>query len=98
MSAHSFIDELYQRDGYWNRGLTAEKRRITPGQYAKLLDLIGRDEDGGALTKGMGGSLVWMPRGRNKWVITEELGGKSYVLTKMMSLAASDSGRLFPDP
>jgi hypothetical protein len=70
-------------------------RRITPDQLKYLRNLIGADPEGGAITRGAPGSLIWMPMGRHKYVITEDLAGKKHTLTRLSNITASETGMLF---
>ena len=92
MTAHELIGSIFSRPQMW---LPGNMRRITPAQLDFLVNLIDEDEEGGAVEKGSGRSLVWMPSGRHKYVITEDLSGKKHMITRMSNLVASASGRLF---
>ena len=92
MTAHQLIDSIFSRPQMW---LPGNMRRITPAQLDFLVNLIDEDEEGGAIEKGSGRSLVWMPSGRHKYVITEDAKGGKHTLTRMSNLVASASGRLF---
>jgi hypothetical protein len=92
-TAHDLIESIFSRV-QWN--MPANVRRITVDQLKWLRDLIGRDPEGGAVTGGSMNSLVWMPSGRHKYVITEDpTGGTKHTLARLSNLVASDEGRLF---
>lgn len=93
MTARELIDDIFGRA---QLGMPANMRRITGDQVKFLRDLIREDPEGGAVTRGDLGSLVWMPGGTHKFVITEDPnGGKKHTLTKLSNLVASETGRLF---
>lgn len=92
MTAHELIGSIFSRV---QDGVAPNMRRITRAQLDYLLTLIGRDEDGGAMKRGDGGSIIWMPTGRNKYVITEDPRGNRHTLTRLIALAPVDAGRLF---
>lgn len=93
MTAHSFIDQLFSRPGY---GEASNVRRLTDDQIKLMLDLIGQDEEGGAVRRGQGRSIVWMPSGRWKYAVTEDplKRGKNTV-ARIGNTVPSDAGRLF---
>jgi hypothetical protein len=93
MTAHNLIDSIFSRPSW--RDDPGNLRRLTPDQLDFLLKLIGKDEEGGAVQRGMGRSIVWMPSGRHKYVVTEDPGGRKHTLTRQANLVASESGRLF---
>jgi|ERR1035437_3147474 hypothetical protein len=92
-NAHDLIDSIFR----WpQEGVACNMRRISAGQLKYLRDLIDADPEGAAVAKGAPGSLIWMPSGSNKYVITEDpTGGKKHTLTELSSVAPSESGRLF---
>ncbi len=93
MTAHELIESIFSRP---QQKMPGNVRRITPAQLGYLRDLIGQDEEGGAVTGGAGGSLVWKPRGRHKYILTEDpTGGEKHTLTKLTTLDASGTGKLF---
>jgi hypothetical protein len=92
-TAHDLIASIFSRP---QQGVAGNMRRITRRQMLFLKDLIGQDEEGGALRPGSLNSLVWMPRGRMKYVITEDVSGEKHTLTKLMMPVAVDEGSLFP--
>jgi hypothetical protein len=92
-TAHDLIDSIFSRG---QEGIAGNMRRITAGQLKYLRDLIDANPEGAAVTRGAPGSLIWMPSGRYKYVITEDpTGGKKHTLTQLSSLAPSDEGMLF---
>jgi len=93
MTAHDLIDSIFSRAA-WG-GVAPNVRRITPEQLCYLRDLIGADPEGGAAKPGAPGSLVWMPSGRHKYILTEDLHGTKHTLTRLSNICASESGRLF---
>jgi hypothetical protein len=92
MTAFDLIDSIYARAGW---GVEGNTRRITRRQMSKLIELIGEDKQGGDLRRGTGSSLVWMPSGRDKYVITEDLRGERHTLTRLPSIAIGSMGSLF---
>ncbi|MGB7986544.1 MAG: hypothetical protein WCF54_15355, partial [Terracidiphilus sp.] len=57
--------------------------------------LIDSDAEAAAVTRGAPGSLVWMPSGRYKYVLTEDLTGEKHTLSRLKSLTATGAGNLF---
>lgn len=92
MTAHDLIADIFRRP---QDGVAPNMRRITRPQLDFLLSLIGKDEEGGAVQRGTGGSLVWTPCGRNKYIITEDLRGNRHTLTRLVTLAPVGAGLLF---
>ena len=96
MTAHDLIADILSRTGTWqDRGMPANTRRVTPEQRQYLLSLIGQDEEGGALKNLGGEDVVWMPSGRNKYIIREHPRGRCFVLEKLSNVVPSGSGLLF---
>lgn len=93
MTAHDFIDQLFSRPSW---GLPGNMRHVTQPQLELLRRLIGEDEEGGALHPGMNGGFIWMPRGRNKYIVAVDLGGRKRTIARLGNIVASDAGRLFP--
>lgn len=91
MTAHGLIESIFSR---WQDG-PGNVRRITRAQLDYLRGLIDADEEGGAVTRGSPGSLVWMPMGRWKYVLTEDLRGEKHTLVKLGNVVASGTGSLF---
>lgn len=92
MTAHEFIRQLFERPGY---GCASNMRRLTPRQLELLVELIGQDSEGGAVQRGMNGSFVWMPSGREKYVVTRDPQGRKHTLMRLPNLVSADSPRLF---
>lgn len=93
-TAHDLIESIFARAS-WG-GMAGNMRRLTPDQLSFLRNLIDKDPEGGAVTRGDRGSMVWMPSGRHKYVITEDpTNGTKHTLTRLSNLVASESGRLF---
>ncbi len=92
MTAHDLITSIFSRP---QQGVAGNMRRITRAQLDFLVGLIGEDEEGGAMQRGLGGSMVWMPSGRNKYVITEDLRGNRHTITRLANIVPSGIGRLF---
>jgi hypothetical protein len=92
MTAHDLIADIFSRT---QGGVEGNMRRITRAQLDLLVELIGEDEDGGAVQRGMGGSFVWMPAGRQKYIITEDARGGRHTLMRLANIRASASGSLF---
>lgn len=93
MTAHGLIDEIFSRV---QEGVAGNVRRITQRQFDYLRELIGQDEEGGAVRSGMNGSIIWMPSGRHKYVLTAPPPGRKLgTLTKLNNLAPSGTGSLF---
>lgn len=94
VTAFDLIDSIFSRVQPWSK-LPSNARRITPKQLLKLRELIDEDPEGGAVTRGAPGSLVWRPAGRTKYMITEDLYGDKHTLAKFSNIVASDTGKLF---
>lgn len=92
MAAFEFIDEILSRH---QSGVPGNERWITANQRAKILELIGEHEESGALRGNAGGSLIWMPKGRRKFVLSDHNNCKRHKLTVLANLVESESGRLF---
>lgn len=93
MTAFDLIDSIFSRP---QTGIAGNMRRVTPAQLKYLRDLIGADPEGGHVRNGGPGSLVWMPSGRHKYVLTEDpTGGDKHTLTRLSNLIGTESGRLF---
>lgn len=93
MTAHDLIAQWYAKP---QQGVASNMRFITPGQIDLLLSLCEQDEEGGtAIRSGRGRSFTWAPSGRNKYVITEGVGGRRNTITRLASLTPNGMGRLF---
>ena len=92
-TAHDLIDSIFSRP---QEGVAGSMRNITPRQLVFLNNLIGKDDEGGAVTRGSGNSLVWMPRGPHKYVITEDpTGGDKHTLMRLPRLVTTGMDSLF---
>ena len=92
MTAHDLISEIFGRP---QRGVAGNMRRITRAQLGYLRDLMVADPEGAAVERGAPGSLVWMPSGRDKYVLTEDLVGNKHTLTRLSNIVPSGMGNLF---
>jgi len=94
MTAHDLIDSIFSRPS-WGRGASTV-RHITAEQLKYLRDLIGADPESHRARAGGPGSLVWMPAGRYKYVLTEDpTGGTKHTLSRLGGIDTSETGRLF---
>ena len=91
MTAFDLIDSIFSRPQHGPGNV----RRITRDQLNYLRDLIGQDPESGKVRSGASGSIVWMPSGRHKYEITEDLAGAKHTLTKISIIEASGMGSLF---
>jgi len=93
MTAHDLIDSIFGRAQVF---AGANVRHITEDQLKYLRDLILKDPEAAKARNGQGGSLVWMPAGKHKYVLTEDLaGGKRHTLTKISHIEAEGQASLF---
>lgn len=94
MSAHGFIAEIFSRV---QDNVPGNQRFISEGQYNKLRELIGADEEGGAVKQGMNGGFRWKPSGRWSYVFSVEIRGTKTLrrITRMASPDPSAAGTLF---
>jgi hypothetical protein len=93
MTAHELIADIFARP---QTGVAANMRIITRAQLDYLASLIGEDEEGGAMERGRGLSFVWMPSGRDKYVVTEDpRGGRRHTILRLSNIVPCSSGRLF---
>jgi hypothetical protein len=92
MTAHDLIASIFARA---QGGMPGNERRITPAQLKYLRDLIGQDEEGGALASVGPGVSVWMPAGKSKFVLCEDLRGDRHVLRRMAKMVPTGMGTLF---
>jgi hypothetical protein len=93
MVARDLIESIFSRPAW--RGTPGNVRRITRDQLVYLRNLIEADPEAEAVKRGAPGSLVWMPSGRYKFVLTEDLIGDKHTLTKLSNIVASKTGMLF---
>ena len=93
MTTFDLIDSIFSRPGW--RGAAPNVRSITPEQLKFLRDLIQKDPESHKARTGDRGSLVWMPAGPHKYILTEDpTGGEKHTLTRLSNIAAA-SGSLF---
>jgi hypothetical protein len=92
MTAFDLIDSIFSRPAW---GVAPNVRRISREQLVYLRGLIDRDAEAGKARKGAPGSLVWMPPGPHKYVLSEDLGGDRHTLTRLSNIAASQEPSLF---
>lgn len=92
MTAHDLIASIFSRV---QGNMPGHRRGISRAQLDFLLRLIGEDEEGGAMKTDGPGRTVWMPAGRHKYVITEDLRGARHTLERLSNLTPTGSGRLF---
>lgn len=91
MTAHDLIADIFSRHQH---GVPGNERWITTRQRDKLIELIGEDPEGGALSGAPGGNRLWTPSGRSKYLISDH-GPTRHKLTEFANLIATESGRLF---
>jgi hypothetical protein len=92
MTARDLIADIFSRP---QRGVAGNMRRITRRQLDYLVGLIGEEQESGAVQRGAGASLVWMPGGREKYVITEDARGDRHTLTRLANVVSGGTGSLF---
>ena len=92
MTAHELIRQWFARP---QNNVASNVRYITVPQIDLLWKLIGQDEEGAAVRRGLGRSFVWTPSGRDKYVVTEGPQGRRNTITRLANIVASDAGRLF---
>jgi hypothetical protein len=92
MTAFELIDDIFSRP---QANVAANMRYITERQFNWLVDLIGADEDGGAVKYGPNGGLVWMPRGRWKYVLSYVPAVERRSIMKLANVSPSPAGTLF---
>lgn len=93
VTAHQLIESIFSRV---QEGVPGNVRRITQPQFDYLRQLIDADEEGAAVRNGPGGSIVWTPSGRDKYVLAAPLPGRKLgTLTRLSNLAPSGMGSLF---
>jgi len=93
MTPFDLIDSIFSRAPW--RGMSGNQRHITRDQLVYLRDLIDADPEAAKVKRGAPGSLVWMPSGRHKYILTEDLIGEKHTLTRLSNIAASGMGSLF---
>lgn len=92
MTAHELIADIFARP---QSGMPSNMRYITQGQLDFLRNLIGQDEEGGAVNAGMNGGFLWKPSGRWKYMITVDPQANKRTLTRIMTLTPTGAGTLF---
>jgi hypothetical protein len=92
MTAHDFIAQLF---GRVQTGVASNMRYVTAPQFDLLEKLIGQDEEGGAVRRGINGSFTWMPSGRWKYVLSNDPGSGRRSIMRLMSPTPTGAGRLF---
>jgi hypothetical protein len=92
MTAYQLIDDIFSRP---QANVAGNMRYITERQFKWLVDLIGADEEGSAVTQGANGGLVWMPSGRYKYVLSYMPSLERRSIMKLANLKPSDAGTLF---
>ncbi|MBS1803497.1 MAG: hypothetical protein JST28_09020 [Acidobacteria bacterium] len=92
MTAFQLISDIFARP---QKNVAANMRFITERQFNWLVDLIGADEEGSAVTNGLNGGLVWMPSGRWKYVLSYEPSIEKRSIMKLANIKASPAGTLF---
>ena len=94
MTAFDLIDSIFTH-APWG-GADRNVRRVTGDQLRYLRDLIQKDPESSKARAGAPGSLVWMPSGPHKYVLTEDpTGGQKHTLTRLSNIAAQESRGLF---
>jgi hypothetical protein len=89
MIASDLVDSIFSRP---QLGAPPEWRRITEDQLKLLRDLIQKDPESHKARAGAPGSLVWMPTGPRKYIVTEDLtGAKKHTLTRLSNFSAGPS-------
>jgi hypothetical protein len=93
VTAHDLIDSIFRRPAWKDE--PGNLRHVTRAQLDYLRRLIDANPEGGAVMRGMGDSLVWMPMGRDKYVLTEDPRGNKHTLMRLANIVPSEAGRLF---
>jgi len=93
MTAHDLIESIFARPGW--RGVSPDKRYITPDQLGFLEKLIDEDPERGKMRAGSPGSFVWSPAGAHQYTLTRDLHGTRHTLTRTSRIDASGMGSLF---
>ena len=92
MTAHGLIADIFSRQ---QTNVESDKRYITAAQFELLTKLIAESEDSGAVKRGMNGGFVWSPRGRWKYVLSQNPDGTRRALMRLRAGPVEESGRLF---
>ncbi|MFC5861079.1 hypothetical protein ACFPT7_02105 [Acidicapsa dinghuensis] len=80
MTAEYLVAEIFSRT---QRVVDSDVRVLTERQFAALRGLILSEEPKGTVLRGDGGSMVWMPPGPLKYVLTEYRASGRRSLTRM---------------
>ena len=93
VTAYDLIDSIFSRPQTW---AGANVRSVTLDQLNYLRGLIAKDPEAAKARNGQGGSLVWAPAGKHKYVLTEDrTGGKRHTLTRLSNIESLRMGSLF---
>jgi len=96
MTAYELIRDIFSR---YQAGVPGNARCITRPQLELLRKLIAEDPEGRAVESSPAepgySATVWLPAGRNKYILTEDLQGKRHRLTRLANVVRTDMGRLF---
>lgn len=92
MTAFELIDSIFSR---CQAGRPGNERGISVDQLIYLRKLIGKHPEGGAVEQLGPGRTRWMPMGRWKYEVVEDLHGKQHMLIKQGNIVPSETGRLF---
>lgn len=85
MTATDLINSIFSRH---QDGVPVNQRRITQGQYDFLAKLVSEGPEAGAFRPYGPGEMVWAPRGRHKYILTEAAPGRKRTLTRLNNVAA----------
>ncbi len=92
MTAQDLIGGIFARSQQGPQDV----RRISADQLRYLRDLILKDPEAAKVHNGQGGSLVWTPAGKHRYVLTEDPGGgKRHTLMRFARMEAEGQGSLF---
>lgn len=86
----------------YQQGVAGNVRFITLAQIDLLRQLAEQQDEFAqscgelsAIQRGHGRSFVWMPKGRDKYVITAAQDGRRNTITRLANIGASGAGKLF---
>jgi hypothetical protein len=91
MTAFDLVDDIFRRA---QAGMPANERVVTQAQLGYLRALIGREEEDNQLRHDGPFVEVWAPRGRKRYLLREDPGGRRSTITRFESLTAN-AGMLF---
>jgi len=97
MTAQQLIWDIFSR----SQNIQApDMRNLSAEQFAYLRDLIELEASAAPATlrKGESGSLVWMPPGADKYILTEYAPTGRHSLTRLPNYGLQGAGMLFPNP